>query len=111
MNDNDERKRLIAEGAQKPGAEGAFWRLMQRMDVDEAVPRWVAGERIRGTTREELLRALAEVLGAAAVQGIGVFGRHGVDTASRELMVMMSSYLEERIAEMKAPPKPTIRLV
>ncbi len=112
MNDNAERKRLIAEGAEKGGAEGAFWRLMLHNDVDESVPRWIAGERIRGTPPDYLLEAAANILASISIQVVGVVGGpKGADAAARDLMIRASSHLEQRVQEAIQSLQPRIRIV
>jgi hypothetical protein len=112
VNDNAERKRLIAEGAAKGGAEGAFWRLMLHHDLDEAVPRWIAGERIRGTPPDLLLEATANIIASIAIQVVGVVGgAKGADAAARDLMIRSGAHLETRVQEAVRSLEPRIRIV
>lgn len=112
MNDNDDRKAHIAEGAKKGGAEGAFWRLMLLYDVDVAVPRWIAGERIRGTSPDELIDATANIIASIAIQVVGVVGGpKGADFAARDLMVRSSAHLEQRVREAVQSVHQPIRIV
>jgi hypothetical protein len=83
-----------------PGPEGVLWRLVKLWDPN-GIQTWLAGEAVRGTSIDDLLRALGNMLSAAAF-GVAVntdnprealMGRAGIlDHFNASLQAKVNTY-------------------
>jgi hypothetical protein len=99
--DHEDRTREIYDGCTRPGAEGAFYRLMHLMD-HQNVTRWVEGEKVRMVVGpEELFNIISQVIAGTVVQVVGhTVAPSRARDAARQIMSDAVPMIEADLAEL-----------
>lgn len=98
------REEQIAAGVQLPGAIGAYWRLVKRMDVD-TMRGWLSQERILGTTPEELRDVVADVCGEMVYLTAAQVGRKQMKPFARDTLTSAAMGVDEALTRLDATKK------
>lgn len=95
----EDRAREIAEGRDRPGPEGAYYRLMALMDHQE-ISRWVEAEKRLGLIEPgELFNIVSQVIAGTVVQAVGhTVMAFQARQAAREIMSAAVPMIEEDVA-------------
>lgn len=85
---------------QKPGGEGALWRLVRSWDPDK-LTRWLQEEKRKGLTPEQAIAIVAEVMSGMALILANALGgdKKGAILGQQGLCTMMRQAVEYKLTQ------------